>query len=95
VPGDRLAGRSLQPVREWTPGRHGGQYPDHGRQQLRHHCADRHRLHRRVGAGYTGAFVIAGALLLAGIATALALTRQPISADAAAGAKLLVSEPVS
>jgi ACS family D-galactonate transporter-like MFS transporter len=36
--------------------------------------------------GYSGAFVIAGVLLLAGAATAILLTRRPIDADASAPA---------
>jgi MFS family permease len=45
--------------------------------------------------GYAGAFMIAGVLLLAGVATALLLTRRPIGARTPARAPLLVSEPVA
>jgi ACS family glucarate transporter-like MFS transporter len=44
--------------------------------------------------GYAGAFVIAGVLLLAGVATALTLTRQPIRAQTASPAPLLAPEPI-
>jgi ACS family glucarate transporter-like MFS transporter len=45
--------------------------------------------------GYSGAFVIAGVLLLAGVVTALLLTRQPIGAEATARtAPLMAGDPV-
>jgi ACS family glucarate transporter-like MFS transporter len=43
--------------------------------------------------GYSGAFVVAGVLLLAGVATALLLTRTPIGGEPAAPAGRLVARP--
>lgn len=43
--------------------------------------------------GYSGAFVVAGVLLLAGVATALLLTRSPIGGDAITGRERLVVRP--
>ena len=44
--------------------------------------------------GYSGAFVIAGVLLLAGVATALLLTRQPIGAGRSIRTPLLAGTPI-